>query len=312
MSDQPPQRAKVPPNSVPVASSMTGQGAGRADSQLGMISVELRSVNHRGLRISTRMGDWLSPLEGRFEQLLRGQLGRGSVQASARFSPHGNATAELINTPVLLSYARQLQRIAQELGGEHRLELAALLQLPGAIASGDDGSRFDREAVWDLLRQATLQAVEKLAQMRRDEGAAMAAALATDAQQIAAQVDQISQRAAGVVQQYRQRLETRLRGLLQEQGLEASPADLLREVQLFADRCDISEEITRLQSHLRLFDEALRGSEAGGRKLEFIIQEMHRETNTIGSKASDAAIAAAVVEIKCAIERMRELVQNIE
>ena len=115
-----------------------------------------------------------------------------------------------------------------------------------------------------------------------------------------------------VVETYRQRLESKIGRVLEQHGLEFSPGDLLRDIQLFADRSDISEEIVRLASHLNLFDLTLQGSEASGRKLDFIVQEMFRETNTIGSKAADAEISALVVDIKCAIERIRELVQNIQ
>ena len=115
-----------------------------------------------------------------------------------------------------------------------------------------------------------------------------------------------------MVDAYRQRLETKIRRVLDEHGLEFSPSDLLRDIQLFADRSDISEEVTRLGSHLNMFTQTLQASDASGRKLDFIVQEMFRETNTIGSKAADAEISARVVDIKCGMERMRELVQNIQ
>lgn len=140
----------------------------------------------------------------------------------------------------------------------------------------------------------------------------MATQLRLDAALISEHLSNISELAPSVVTQHRERLEGRINKLLEQRGLEVTQLDLLREVQLFADRCDISEEITRLSSHLQMFSDTLGGSDASGRKLDFIIQEMFRETNTIGSKASDAQIAALVVEIKCGLERMRELVQNLE
>ncbi len=136
--------------------------------------------------------------------------------------------------------------------------------------------------------------------------------LHANCQAIAADLDQIEQRAPLVVEAYRKRLMERLNKLLEEFGLEIQPADVVREVGLFTDRSDISEEIVRLRSHLQQFDAIARTEQGNGRKLEFVIQEMLRETNTIGSKANDAEIARHVVEIKTAIERMREMIQNVE
>lgn len=302
------------PAEVPVGSavrSMTGQGTGCVESELGSLTVELRSVNQRGLRVSPRMGDLLAPLEARFEQLIRSQLKRGALQASVRFSPSAAVLPTRINSDVVIAYIEQLRQIRAASGLQDPIELSGLLQLPGAIG-GAEGAALDPETVWPLLQEATALALQNLDAMRAVEGAAMAAQLRLDAAAIAANLEQISALAPQVVAQYRDRLESRINRYLEQRGLEVTQLDLLREVQLYADRCDISEEITRLSSHLQLFADTLGGSEASGRKLDFIIQEMFRETNTIGSKASDAQIAALVVEIKCAVERMRELVQNLE
>lgn len=300
----------MPPTAV-VVRSMTGQGVGRAEGELGSIAVELRSVNHRGLRFSIRLGDLLGPLEGRFEQLIRGELKRGSIQASARFIPAAGAVSGSINAPLVLAYANELHRIRESLMTNDPINLASLLQIPGAIDLGDRGG-LDPDEIWPLLRKATLVAVENLDAMRATEGATMAAVLRDEARTIDTHREQIGQLAPTVVEQYRDRLETKVRRFLETRGLEIGPIDLLREVQVYADRSDISEELTRLASHLKMFEAALVDTDAAGRKLDFIIQELFRETNTIGSKAADAKIAASVVEIKCAIERMRELVQNIE
>ncbi len=302
------------PLKVPVDSavrSMTGQGTGRVESELGSLTVELRSVNQRGLRVSPRMGELLSPLESRFEQLIRSQLKRGALQASVRFAPSAAILPTMINSEVVIAYVAQLRQIRTSIGLQDPIDPTGLLQLPGVI-SGTEGAAIDPEAVWPLLQEATELALQSLDEMRAVEGAAMAVQLRLDAASISEQLRQITVLAPRVVVQHRDRLEGRVTRYLEQRGLEVTQLDLLREVQLFADRCDISEEITRLSSHLQLFADTLGGSEASGRKLDFIIQEMFRETNTIGSKASDAQIAALVVEIKCALERMRELVQNLE
>lgn len=291
--------------------SMTGHGVGRASGELGTITVELRSVNHRGLRLSLRMGDRLSALEGRLETLIRGELTRGSIQVSVAFVPTAGSVTAAINLPLVTAYAKELHRLRDSLMSDDPIDLAVLLQLPGAIDSTNEQTATP-EICWPLLRRAALAAIENLDQMRAAEGAAMVEVIQRECGLIEQHRVQILELAPLVVEQYRDRLETRVSQFLQGRGVDVGPLELLREVQIFADRCDISEELTRLASHLRLFGETLIDGEAGGRKLDFITQEMFREANTIGSKAADARIAASVVEIKCAIERMRELVQNIE
>lgn len=308
MSDRVTSVSSLP---TPSVRSMTGQGSGRSENELGLVSVEIRSVNQRGLRIATRIAEPLTPLESRVEQLIRTRLKRGSLQVNVRFSATGANSAGTVNSTVVLSYAAQLHRIRESLMSNDPIDLAYLLQLPGAIETTErDG--LDVEQAWALVEQATLAALESLDAMRATEGEAMAAQLQADSDQISVHLTQIVELAPAVVTQYRDRLENRISRLLEERGLQLGQAEIVREVQLFADRTDISEEITRLTSHLAMFAETLQGEESSGRKLDFIIQEMFRETNTIGSKANDAQIGGRVVEIKCAIERMRELVQNIE
>jgi uncharacterized protein (TIGR00255 family) len=148
--------------------------------------------------------------------------------------------------------------------------------------------------------------------MRQEEGAAMAADLTANARAIAAELSAVERRAPQVVEAYRARLLDRLKGLLADLGVQIQPADVVREVGIFAERSDISEEIVRLKSHLEQFATVMAERDSQGRKLDFVIQEMFRETNTIGSKANDAEIARHVIEMKTAIERMREMIQNVE
>lgn len=291
--------------------SMTGQGAGSVQDEIGTVSVELRSVNQRGFRLLAKMSDALSSMEGQFEQLVRAQVKRGSIQASARYAPSNAVPPGSINSAAVVAYATQLHNIRDSLMISDPIDLVGLLQLPGVITDGKGGA-VDPEALWVLLHEATLVALNGLDAMRADEGTAMADQLHTDAGLISGYLERIAALAPRVIDQYRDRLEGRIKRLLEERGLDVATVDILREVQLFADRSDISEEVTRLSSHLRMFGDVLAGDDASGRKLDFIIQEMFRETNTIGSKAGDAEIGAMVVEIKCAIERMRELVQNLE
>ncbi len=148
--------------------------------------------------------------------------------------------------------------------------------------------------------------------MRRDEGKAMATDLTANCRNIASELKQIAARAPSVVDAYRSRLEERVRTTLEEHKLVLNPADLVREVAIYAERSDISEEIVRLESHLQQFDQLMATPESAGRRLEFLTQEMLREVNTIGSKSTDVEIARHVIEIKATIERLREMIQNVE
>jgi uncharacterized protein (TIGR00255 family) len=168
------------------------------------------------------------------------------------------------------------------------------------------------EAQWPVIEGVLAEALLKLAKMRQEEGAAMAADLTANARAIAADLSAVERRAPQVVEAYRARLLDRLKGLLADLGVQIQPADVVREVGIFAERSDISEEIVRLKSHLEQFATVMAERDSQGRKLDFVIQEMFRETNTIGSKANDAEIARHVIEMKTAIERMREMIQNVE
>jgi uncharacterized protein (TIGR00255 family) len=189
--------------------------------------------------------------------------------------------------------------------------LDQLLTLPGVVDE-KRGAMRSAEDLWPLIEKTLLAALENLARMRAEEGAAMAADLHANCQIIVGQLNQIAQMAPTVVENYQRRLTERVNKLLAEFEIGLKSAEVVREVGIFADRCDISEEIVRLRSHLEQFSLIAAVEENTGRKLDFVIQEMLRETNTIGSKANDAGISRHVVEIKTAIERMREMIQNVE
>ncbi len=291
--------------------SMTGQGTGRCEAALGTATVELRSVNQRGLKVTPRLSDSLSPLESRFEQWLRSRIQRGTLHANATFAPSATVSAGQINLPAVIAYANQLKQVQKQVGEGVTIELTGLLQLPGAVLAGNS-ELLDPELLWPILVDAANQAIDAMDAMKLAEGEAMAVQLRNEIQSVQRNLESIASLAPRVVDSYRQRLEVKIRRVLEEHSLEFSPNDLLRDIQLYADRSDISEEVTRLASHLKMFVETLHGNDSSGRKLDFIVQEMFRETNTIGSKSGDVEISMRVVEIKCAIERIRELVQNIQ
>jgi uncharacterized protein (TIGR00255 family) len=212
---------------------------------------------------------------------------------------------------VLGGYVQQLEQLSKKWKLERPLAIEALLALPGVVDS-DSRQPVDVAAEWPLARDTLLEAMERMAQMRTDEGRAMAADLAANAAAIAKALDAIESRSPQVADGYRARLTERITKTLAEYEITLQPGDLIREISIYAERSDISEEIVRLRSHLEQFATTLEREESAGRKLEFLTQEMFRETNTIGSKANDVEISRHVIEIKAAIERIREMIQNVE
>jgi uncharacterized protein (TIGR00255 family) len=187
-----------------------------------------------------------------------------------------------------------------------------VLALPG-VAPEPGAAAFCLDAEWPLLERVLTDALQRLQVMRQDEGARMAQELLLYRTHVADQLELVRQRLPAVVEAYRDRLLERVRSLLADSGVAVEPTDLIKEVSIFAERSDVAEEVVRLASHLEQFEQIIRHEADGpGRKLEFLVQEMGREANTIGSKASDVTVARHVVEIKATLEKVRELIQNVE
>ncbi len=290
---------------------MTGHGEAQGHGEHTIVGVEVRAVNNRFLKVSTRISEGFGALEPLVESAIKQNVRRGTIQVNVRIDREPGPDDFRLNEAVLAGYQRQLERMKQRIGNADPVRLELLLALPGVVADDDAGERRVEE-FWPLVESVLLQALENLSRMRVEEGAAMAADMHANCRVIAQQLDRIGERAPLVVEGYQRRLTERVSKLLAEYNMGLQPADVVREVAVFADRSDISEEIVRLRSHLEQFDTIAAAEESSGRKLEFVIQEMLRETNTIGSKANDAEISRHVVEIKTAIERMREMIQNVE
>ena len=302
--------------------SMTGQGHASAHGDLGSVNVEVRTINSRGFKCSPRLSDTVMMLENKVEALARSMIHRGTVQLSVSWRRPANENLPQIDGDVLKSYINQLQQVCP--APDHNaitIDLASLMQLPGVIVSSQNLAT-DSDELWDFVRAVIVEAIENLNQMRLAEGERMNNSLRSDCEIIHSHLEMVRSLTPRSTEQYRERLESKVKRILEDNELNVGRIDLLREVQIYADKVDISEEVMRLDSHLTMFidvlaDKSSVGKGAGkgaptGRKLDFVIQEMFRETNTIGSKASDSEISAHVVEIKCAIERMLELVQNLE
>lgn len=290
--------------------SMTGFGDGNSDGERLHVTVEVRSVNNKHLKISVRAPESYLTLENDVEKLIRGRLARGTVSVSLRVDRIDAAAEYAINRNVLRAYSQQLHSLANELHLPPPSDLSAVLQLPGVVEESD--ARLLEQDDWPVVEAAVSAALDKLDAFRATEGAAMAADLSTLCDDIERQIEAVQQRRPLVVSGYRQRLQERVAELLAEFQVTVSEADLVREVALYAERSDINEELTRLACHVEQVRALLQSGARAGRKLEFLCQEMFREVNTIGSKANDVEIAHRVVDAKADVERMREIVQNIE
>ncbi len=290
--------------------SMTGFGDATAERDGTHYAVEIRSLNNRFFKPVIKLPDNVSGLEPEIETVLREKLGRGSITMILKMRMDSAEAAYHINTQALKAYVAQLQ----EVKGIDRLlqiDLATLMQLPGVCQEPrDESDEIDRHG--QTIREITTKAIDKLIAMREREGRSLFTDLMKHAKQIADNLVEIQKRAPMVVEDYHKRLLTRVNQLLSKAELQVNQQDLLKEIAVFAERADISEECQRLTHHLEAFESACRSDEHAGRKLDFITQEMLREANTIASKANDAQIAKHIVEIKGAIDRLKEQVQNVE
>ncbi len=294
-----------------MALSMTGFGEAQSQQQALTVAVEVRTVNSRYFKLNIRSSDGFGLLDTQIESLVRKFVKRGTIQVQLKIQRERTADDVRINAEVLTSYRRQLESITDSPATNEPVRIEALLALPGVVED-NAAARRDATEDWPLVEATLAEALKNLTQMRRDEGAAMSADLTVNGRTIVERLEKIEVRAPLVVDGYRQRLTDRVKKTLDELGVNVEPHDLIRDVSLFAERSDISEEIVRLRSHLDQFDQILADDGSAGRKLEFLVQEMGRETNTIGSKANDVEIARDVIEIKAALERIREQIQNVE
>lgn len=293
--------------------SMTGYGAARRENGTLAVAVEIRTLNNRYFKLSLRGPEECPVLEGEVDKLVRRFVRRGTINIQVRCErPFAEAPGR-INGDALRSYIRQLEQAVPEVQqkGCSQALIGHLLDLPGVVTEHLPQSDLAEET-WPLIAEALTEALEKLQEMRREEGQAMATELMQYADQIAERLANIEERIPAAIDNYRQRLFDRVRSALVEHDIVLEKADLIKEVSLYCERADIAEEVTRLSSHIEQFRTMVGEEESNGRKLDFLIQEMFRETNTIGAKASDIEISREVVEIKSLLEKCRELVQNIE
>jgi uncharacterized protein (TIGR00255 family) len=290
--------------------SMTGFGEAQAEVDGHAYHIELRSVNNRYFKAVLRLPEDHSFLELELEQLLRSRLTRGSVLVRLAVRDLSAEAAFTVNVAAIRAYVSQM-RAALPDEGPMSLDLGTLAMLPG-VCQPPELDRKRREQVWATVSQLAQTALDGLLEMRAREGRALAAELQSHCAGIRAHLDAIRDLAPRVLDHYRERLLLRVRRLIADSSIQLAHDDLLKEVSVFADRSDISEELARLRSHLEQLEAGVTTPEPAGRKLEFLAQELMREANTIGAKAGDREIARRTIEIKSAVDRIKEQVQNVE
>jgi uncharacterized protein (TIGR00255 family) len=289
--------------------SMTGYGRSEVRHARLALTVEARSVNHRYLDIALRYPRIYAPLEARMKQRVSAYCTRGRIDITLVPQESSDMRrALLLDHTLAQQYYDALQRLQESLGLPGTIDLGLIASLRDVFRVEEASA--DVENDWDIIAQGLDAALQALQTMRRQEGEVLRRDFSQRLQAMAQQSQSIRQRVPQVVVEYQQRLEQRVKELFVQ--FELDPNRVAQEAILFAERSDITEELTRLDAHLQACTRLLSSAETVGRKIEFLVQEMHREVNTIGSKSNDTVIAHSVVELKSELERMREQGQNIE
>jgi uncharacterized protein (TIGR00255 family) len=298
--------------------SMTGFAQARVERDASSVRINLRSVNHRFLDLHLRMPDGFEVFESRIRQAIRNRLRRGHVDVNIYYEPGGTGTVE-VNHDLVESYMKAVEKLRQEFGVKTEPDLVALFRLPGVVAApgaaGDLQSEETQEKLGEQVEACLEQALNKLEVMRRSEGQSLTAEMQGILGQIAARTAEIETLAERVRPAIARRLEERLVDLLK--GVQLDPIRLAQEAALLAERSDVSEELARLRSHVEQFGKLLAGAGEAGKKLDFLLQEMQREANTLLSKtpgveSEGLAITGLALEVKSDIEKLREQAQNVE
>jgi len=289
--------------------SMTGFGRAEGETTLGKVAVESRSVNHRYCDINIKLPKRLTLFENRMKEIIRSQVSRGRIDVSLRLD---NLGEEKVQLSVDLDLAEQYYRVLQDLKERLRLKDEVTLNL---LAGAKDlitakEELGDIEPYWQEILSVLKQSLKNMDDMKRLEGESLTKDLQQRLEHITEQLQMIKQQFPSRLKAFLARLQDRLRSLLE--GMETDPSRFQQEVALLAERTDITEEIVRGESHLVQFRTLLEGNEPVGRKMDFLLQEIHREVNTVSAKANDAEVSQRVVDIKSELEKIREQVQNVE
>lgn len=294
--------------------SMTGFGRAEKKDEEKTILVEMRSVNNKYLKINIRIPELLTGYEERIERLLKKELLRGTINLTIDYKACGPTPKCVINKEVLKEYHTIISEALKEISSRQDISLDNLISLPGVLEFKKDtgNGKIQGADFWNELEQLIKLSVDDLKSMKEAEGRNLRVEIEKWKTRISELLDEIETMSPKVVLEYSNRIQERVASLLEGIESKIEKDDLNREIAIFADKCDISEEIGRLRSHISLLDNVMENEEPNGRKLEFIVQEMFREANTIAAKANNADIVRDVITIKTEIERIKEQVLNIE
>ncbi len=291
--------------------SMTGYGWGECARDGFKVTVEVSSVNRKQSEITVNLPRELEVLEAQIRDLINRRVARGRL--TARVSLHtaegGDAARAHLNQPLAEAYARELTRLSKKLGLEGNVSLDVLMRAPGVLQTNEEMA--DAEDFWPAVQKALRQAIDMMVKMREREGTHLCKDLCARIAAMRKAVERVRKQVPSVQKHYREQLLARIKAA-QLDDLALDEDRLIKEVFFFADRSDISEELTRLESHFQQFDAYLRSDEPVGRTLDFLAQEMNREVNPIGSKANDSLISQQVVVLTAELEKFREQAQNVE
>jgi len=292
-----------------MVTSMTGFGRGEASEGPITVGVELRSVNSRFLEVSARLPRSLSSRENEIKDLVRKRMSRGKINILVSLERKGNGTIPLkVNPPAAKAYYKLLSELRRTLRLKESVKLVHLLEFSDIFESLDEEGSDEKE--WAVARKGILAALEELSAMRAQEGRELEADFRHRIEVLQEHLDAVNRLSREQVPLERERLRERIKQLLESETIDEGRLEM--EIALLADRLDVTEECVRFRSHNKFFLEALGAPDPVGRKLNFLLQEMHREANTIGSKSSSTEIAHIVVHVKEELERIREQLQNIE
>ena len=288
--------------------SMTGYGRADKKVELRDYQIEIKSLNHKYLDITIKMPKNISHKEEEIKKLVKSKLHRGKIDILVTFTDNSVENKKItLNTDLAKIYINQLRELAQEEKIWSDIQVTDIAKFPDVliVENNQDDEMLEQE-----LQEVTMQALNQLIEMRRNEGNKIAEDLQKRIEDIKEKVENISNLSTGLIENYIVKLNARIKELAQD--CEIDENRIAQEVVIYADKCSVEEEVTRLNSHISQFKELLKSDENVGKKLDFIIQEMNRETNTIGSKANSLEITNEVINIKTQLENIREQVQNIE
>jgi len=289
--------------------SMTGFGRAEGDTSVGKVMIESRSVNHRYCDINLKLPKRLTPFENRMKEIIRSQVSRGRVDVTLRLDSLGEEKVQLsVDLNLAEQYYRVLQDLKEKLQLKDKITLSLLAGAKDLITAKEEAGEI--EPYWKEILPILKQSLRNMDDMKQLEGESLKKDIEQRVQHIGQELQMIKQQFPSRLKSYLARLHERLRSFLD--GMEVDPSRFQQEIAFLTERVDITEEIVRAESHLAQFGSLLEGMEPVGRKMDFLLQEIHREVNTVSAKANDVEASQRAVEIKSELEKIREQVQNIE